>query len=244
MWGARKTIGAPQPFPVGKVATQAPALIPLPHVLLTPVGAEPRPPRPLAPSSLGEDDAPDPPASPGPGAMVAARRGILMHRLIERLPEVPPETRLVSGRAWLARAGAGFADAERDEMVRSAMQVLEHPDWADVFGQDSLAEVPLTAVVGGRVISGTVDRLVIGPDRVRIIDFKTARRPPVLLSEIPGAYIRQMAAYVAALEAINPGKLVEAALLYTHAPQLFVLPSELVDAQKLRLAGQQESFSG
>ncbi len=129
-------------------------------------------------------------------------------------------------------------------MVSSALTVLSHPDWAEVFGPDSLAEVPLAAVVGGRVVSGTVDRLVIGAAGIRIVDFKTARRPPASLADIPGAYIRQMAAYVAALEAIHPGLPVEAALLYTHTPELFVLPADLVEAQKLRLCGVQESFSG
>lgn len=112
-----------------------------------------------------------------------------------------------------------------------------------MFGPDSLAEVPLAAVVAGRVVSGTVDRLVIGRERVRIVDFKTARRPPASFTEVPAAYVRQMAAYVAALEAIHPGVPVEAALLYTHTPQLFVVPQEVIAAQKLRLAGQQETFS-
>ena len=76
------------------------------------------------------------------------------------------------------------------------------------------------------------------------MDFKTARRPPASLEAIPAAYIRQMAAYVAALEAIHPGLPVEAALLYTHTPQLFVIPDDLIAAQKLRLAGVQESLSG
>lgn len=243
LWGGRKTIGAPLPFATKTAPAVAPARMALPEVLLTPVGAEPRPPRPLAPSSLGEDDAPDPPAPSGAGAMLAARRGTLLHRLIERLPDVPAESRLAAGRTWLARAGGEFGAGEREAMVKSALAVLEHPGWADVFGPDSLAEVPLAAVVGGRVVSGTVDRLVIGGERIRIIDFKTARRPPMSFAEIPAAYVRQMAAYAAALEAIHPGVPVEAALLYTHTPQLFVVPTEVIEAQKLRLTGQQESFS-
>lgn len=244
LWGGRKTIGRPQDF-VGRPAQAdvSPVRAALPQVLLTPVGAEPRPPRPLAPSSLGEDEASEPPTHPGPGAMIAARRGTLLHRLIERLPEVSPASREASGMAWLARAGSDFDEAERSAMVRSALAVLNHPEWSDVFGPDSLAEVPLAAVVAGRVVSGTVDRLVIGRERVRIVDFKTARRPPASFTEVPAAYVRQMAAYVAALEAIHPGVPVEAALLYTHTPQLFVVPQEVIAAQKLRLAGQQESFS-
>ncbi|HQS68431.1 MULTISPECIES: double-strand break repair helicase AddA [unclassified Novosphingobium] len=244
LWGGIRQIGGPPAFAAAKAAVaEAPRMV-LPDVLLTPVGAEPRPPRPLAPSSLGEDDAPDPPASPGPLAMVAARRGTLMHRLIERLPELAVEERRAAGLAWLARADDTFDVSEQVAMVESALAVLSHPDWADVFGPDSLAEVPLAAVVGGRVVNGTVDRLVIDKARIRIVDFKTARRPPASLADIPAAYIRQMAAYVAALEAIHPGVPVEAALLYTHTPELFVLPGDLIMAQKLRLAGVQESFAG
>ncbi|MGV3511842.1 MAG: double-strand break repair helicase AddA [Novosphingobium sp.] len=244
LWGGIKQIGGPPALTRSAPRATASAQIALPDILLTSIGPEPKPPRPLAPSSLGEEDAADPPAPPGPLAMVAARRGTLMHRMIERLPELPLEARLAAGQAWLQRAADEFDEGERRSMLQSALDVLAHPDWEEVFGPDSLAEVPLAAVVGGRVVSGTVDRLVIGSDRIRIVDFKTARRPPVALAEIPAAYIRQMAAYVAALEAIHPGVPVEAALLYTHTPQLFVIPPEQIEAQKLRLAGVQESLSG
>ena len=38
-----------------------------------------------------------------------------------------------------------------------------------------------------------------------VFDFKTTRRPPSNVDTIPTGTIRQMAAYVAALEAIYPG---------------------------------------
>ena len=244
LWEGLRRIGGPAPLTATVPAQPLRVPMPLPDSLLTPVAPEPRPPRPLAPSSLGEDDAPDPPASPGPAAILAARRGTLVHRLIERLPELPAQARHAAGLAWLKRTGEPFDAQEQAAMVESAIAVLDHPGWADVFGPESLAEVPLTAVVGGRVISGTVDRLVIGATHIRIVDFKTARRPPATLADIPEAYVLQMAAYVAALEVIHPGMPVEAALLYTHTPQLFVLPEATVAPHKLRLAGQQESFSG
>lgn len=244
LWGGIKQIGGPPVLSRSAPRAVPPVSMALPDILLTSIGPEPKPPRPLAPSSLGEDDAADPPAPPGPHAMIAARRGTLMHRLIERLPELSPEARPAAGQAWLQRAAEEFDEVERRSMLQSALDVLAHPDWEEVFGPDSLAEVPLAAVVGGRVVSGTVDRLVIGTDMIRIVDFKTARRPPETLAGIPAAYIRQMAAYVAALEAIHPGMPVEAALLYTHTPQLFVIPPEQIEAQKLRLAGVQESLSG
>ena len=70
------------------------------------------------------------------------------------------------------------------------------------------------------------------------------RRPPADLAEVPLAYVRQMAAYAAALQAIHPAQRVEAALLYTHAPRLIAIPPALLDAHKPASAPEQESFTG
>ena len=212
----------------------------LPAWLERPVAAEPRPPRPLAPSSLGEDLATDPPFPPGAGQ--AAARGVLLHKLLERLPELPVAERKAAAEAWLAKNGGDFAAPERADMVRSALAVLAEPAWAELFAPGGLAEVPIAATVGGQVVVGTIDRMVILPDRIRLIDFKTARRPPESLDVVPVAILRQMAAYAAALEAAYPGRRIEAALLYTQTPRLIALPEELLAVHKQALLAAQESF--
>lgn len=257
LWSGRRELGSLADWPAGAAPAPAPVAVPvaepLPAVLATPIGPEPRPPRPLAPSSLGEETAPDPPVRPGPHAVRAARRGTLIHRLIERLPEVAVTARADAAAAWLATNAADFAADERADIAGAALRVLADPAWAEVFGPGSLAEVPLAALVGERVISGTIDRLLLAPGRVRIVDFKTGRRPPARIEDIPAAYLRQMAAYRAALRVIHPDRTVEAALLFTHAPALFVLPDALLDAhepgmrspgEKLEMGGPEESFSG
>ena len=55
--------------------------------------------------------------------------------------------------------------------------------------------------------------------------------------------MRQMAAYVAALEAIYPGRAVEAAVLYTQTPQLIALSPAKLAAYKAAFADRQESFA-
>ena len=60
----------------------------------------------------------------------------------------------------------------------------------------------------------------------------TARRPPESLEAVPVAVLRQMAAYAGALEAAYPGRRVEAALLYTQAPQLIAIPATVLDPLK------------
>ena len=243
LWEMRRELGARAPAATRlRVAPAAAAL--LPGWALRPVGPEPRPPRPLAPSASGEDSAADPPSQPTPELRAAAERGTLIHRLLERLPELAPEARRDAASAWLTRAAAHLSAAERAEIADAALAVLADPQWADVFGPDSLPEAPIAATVGGRVVAGTIDRLVLGAEAIRIVDFKTARRPPADLSEVTLGYVRQMAAYAAALKAIHPAQRVEAALLYTHAPRLIPIPAALLEAHKPGSALEQESFSG
>ncbi|MBB4859826.1 ATP-dependent helicase/nuclease subunit A [Novosphingobium chloroacetimidivorans] len=241
IWDSRRDWGSPPeamaPEPLAATA-ELPLPDPLPPMLLRSPPAEPLPPRPLAPSALGEEAAPDPPLPPG-AALDAARRGTLMHRLLERLPELPPASREAAARQWLARNAADFVEADRGAMLDATLAIVGDPQWAALFGPGSLAEVPFSAVVGGQVIAGSVDRLLIGPDAVRIVDFKTARRPPSGLDEVPVATLRQLSAYVAALEQIYPGRRVEAAVLYTSTPQLIALPAALLETHKPHLAASQ-----
>ncbi|WP_298194133.1 double-strand break repair helicase AddA [Novosphingobium sp.] len=245
IWGASRQLGGLGPLPASVAKVQPPTDPdePLPDWLAAPLPAEPRPPRPLAPSGLGEaGDASDPPSPPGPAARLAARRGTLLHKLIERLPELAPEQRGEAARRWLDRMAADFDADAREAMAAAALRVLAEPAWAEVFGPGSLAEVPIAAVVGERVVSGTLDRLLLAESHVRVVDFKTDRRPPQAIADVPVASLRQMAAYVAALEVIYPGRQIEAALLYTHTPLLIVIPEDVIAAHKPALQGAQESF--
>ncbi|HWU03242.1 MAG TPA: PD-(D/E)XK nuclease family protein, partial [Novosphingobium sp.] len=121
--------------------------------------------------------------------------------------------------------------------------VLGEPGWAELFGADALAEAPIAALVGEQVISGTIDRLLISPTRIRLVDFKTARRVPADASRVPVAILRQMAAYSAALSAAYPGRAIEAAVLYTQAPRLIEIPADMLETHKRALAPAQESLA-
>ena len=101
-----------------------------------------------------------------------------------------------------------------------------------LFTPGSLAEVPIAATFGERVIVGTVDRLLVEEDRVLVVDYKTARRPPQSLGEVPRPILRQMAAYAAALEQVWPGKRIDVALLYTATPHLIAVPAEVLEEHK------------
>ena len=243
--GVREFHGRVPPAPVAAKKRQAAVQLPkpaLPAWVTAPAPQEARPPRPLAPSSLGDDAVADPP--PTPAMRLAAERGRLLHALFERLPGVAPEERAEAAERWLAGAGGVEDGRTRAELIGAALAVTEDPRFAELFGPDSLAEAPIAAVVGdGLVVSGTVDRLVVTPGRIRVVDFKTGRRAPASLGDAPAYHLRQIAAYAAALAVIFPGRAIEAGLLYTAGPVLHMLPADLLAAQKPGFAAPEQSLA-
>ena len=105
--------------------------------------------------------------------------------------------------------------------------MIADPALADLFGPSALAEAPIAATLpDGHVIAGTVDRLCIGADIVRVVDFKTGRAVPADVVSVPVAHRKQMEAYAEALSVIFPGRRIEASLLYTAGPRLITLARE------------------
>jgi ATP-dependent helicase/nuclease subunit A len=233
VWGRARRFGNRE-IPARAAATRSAArTAALPAWLKQPAPAEARPPRPLTPTAPGDDEAASPP--PTPEMRVASERGRLLHQLFERLPGVASEERARLADDWL-RASAGVLDGEvRHRLVADACAIISDPAFAEIFTPEALAEAPIAAATpDGAVISGTVDRLLVLPDRVRLVDFKTGRAVPRTLAEIPPSHVRQMAHYVAALEVIFPGRAIDAALLYTSGPMLYALPGDLIESLRAR----------
>jgi len=87
----------------------------------------------------------------------------------------------------------------------------------------------------GLNISGRLDRLVVLPDRVLVVDFKTNRPSPDIIGDADPAYLRQMALYVGVLSEIFPDHRVEAALVWTDGPKLMPIPENLIARTLARL---------
>jgi ATP-dependent helicase/nuclease subunit A len=221
-WGTGLVYGAAalakHPPKTGRISVVP---IELPDWASMPAPPEARPPRPLAPSAISADKESAP--RPSEAMRSAAQRGTWIHQLLERLPAIEPDARAAAADRWLERS-AGVSDAAaRGEIVEQVCGVLSDPRFAPLFGPGSLGEAPLAATLAdGRVIAGTVDRLLVEATRVSVIDFKTGR-VPASEAEIPDAHRAQMQAYADALRVIFPGRELRSALLYTAGPLLYEL---------------------
>jgi ATP-dependent helicase/nuclease subunit A len=119
---------------------------------------------------------------------------------------------------------------EQEEICRETLAVLAEPGFAELWGADAQAEVPVVGMIGKLALSGQIDRLVVMPDRVLIVDYKTVRPPPATEDEVPAVYLRQLATYQAALQRIYPDRPVACALLWTEGPRLMpISPARLAE---------------
>ncbi len=190
------------------------------------------PPGVLAASDLGGAK-----ALPGESEMLsqedALRRGRQLHLLLEHLPQWPEESWAEIAQTLLLQ-GPDRADlAETETILAMAQRVLQAVEAAGYLGEDSLAEVELSAPIaelGGQRLHGIIDRLQILPDRLRVLDYKSNTVVPTGADAVPLGLMRQMAAYRAALRQIYPGRKIEAALLWTATGEIMPLPDALLDA--------------
>lgn len=189
-----------------------------------------------APSAAVVDRAEHPPAALSPlardarGAAEARRfgRGLLIHRLLERLPSLPADQRRQAGERFLARHG-GLNAAEGEALLAKVLGLLQDPAFGLVFQAGTLAEAPIAGVIGGVRFAGVIDRLAITPDAVRIVDFKSNRPPPAGPASTPEAYLKQMAIYRSLARQAFPGRVLHVGLLWTEAPRLDALDDGLLD---------------
>jgi ATP-dependent helicase/nuclease subunit A len=79
-------------------------------------------------------------------------------------------------------------------------------------------------------INGRIDRLVVTPERILVIDYKTNRPAPDTIDRVDPAYVLQAAAYVAVLKRLYPHRRVEAALVWTDGPKLMPIPEKMLEA--------------
>ena len=181
---------------------------------------------PLSPSGLGGAKAL---AGEGAGGDGLAR-GTVLHLLLEHLPGAAPAARPALARRLMQGGGIGNP-ADLDAIIAVALDLVARPDLAWIWAADSLAEVALAAplpALGGRVMQGVIDRLIVTEDRVTAVDFKSNALVPDRPEAVPDGILAQMGAYVMMLEAIYPGREITPAILWTGTGSLMVLPRNIV----------------
>ena len=165
----------------------------------------------------------------------ALQRGTLVHRLLQSLPDLDAARRPDAAARYLERNATDWTEAERAALAKNVLGLIADKRFAEVFAPGSRAEVSIVGRLTrpGRppaLVSGQIDRLVVTPAEVLIVDFKTNHAPPTKAAEAPAAYVRQLALYREVLGKLYPDRPIRAALLWTETPEIMEISAPALDA--------------
>lgn len=180
----------------------------------------------LSPSDLGGAKALQ--GEPLLDEAAAKARGTALHLLLERLP-------LLGRAGWGGFAEAMILDAVlRHDVLAEAGILLSLPELAAVFAPDTLAECAVTGEWNGGRMAGTIDRLVLTPDRALIVDYKSNASVPKRPEDVPEGILRQLGAYAHMLGQIYSDRRIDTAILWTRTATLMELDPDIVRAALAR----------
>jgi ATP-dependent helicase/nuclease subunit A len=218
--GWRLTCG--QAPSVSRHRPQQPPLINVDAALAVPLRSRPTL-QEIAPSRAGDayhaGDDPD-----------ARRRGLVLHRMLDMRTSPPTPAR---AQVLLQLRNELSLENTEDELIGwwdEAESVVETPALAALFDarlyDAAHNEVPIQYMLGERTVHGIIDRIVVYPDRIVVIDYKThADATAETAAAIAGNYREQLALYARGAALLWPGRRVEAALLFTACGLLWPIES-------------------
>jgi ATP-dependent helicase/nuclease subunit A len=168
--------------------------------------------------------------SRGGGAQdaVAARFGQIVHALLLKVGQRPDIAAQTVVEGWARTLGASPDDAR--DMAAEALRVRCDPGCAGLFGPHARGEAPFDVwrADRGERMTGRFDRLVIEPGVVRVVEFKTARRPPLDSGGLSADQARQIALYAEAAGILFPGSSIEAEIVWTAGPRRMRIPASVL----------------
>jgi ATP-dependent helicase/nuclease subunit A len=137
----------------------------------------------------------------------ARQTGTALHALLQHLGRVAEEDR----RQVAARALEVLLPGAPDQhpvLAGKALSILSRPELAPLFGPQSRAEVPflVEALRHGQpvTLAGRLDRVVMAPDGVLIVDFKSDAAPALVPEQVKPAYLAAAGALCACCTAAFP----------------------------------------
>ena len=175
--------------------------------------------KPYTPSNLTKDEDEPDSVSPLQDTGNFYRRGTIIHKLLQFLPQ-NQGNKAVAIDIFLQKNAYDFSPEQRAKIKSEVLTLLNNPEFADLFGEKAQAEVPIVGEVDGKMISAQLDKLLVLPDKIMIVDFKTNQPPAKDVASTSPNYIRQLDLYAKLLQRIYPNLPIETYILWTNEARL------------------------
>lgn len=165
-----------------------------------------------------EDDRPDEAAEFTDSRAEVQRRGVTIHRMLERLTS--GDMRAAVEKKLRQEFGDSLEEEVFNSCWREACAVADHEDFRELFDparyREARNEIPILYRLGERDVYGVIDRLIVRDDEIVLIDYKThAHATKGNMAQLAENFREQMRQYGEGARQIWPGKKLRLLLLFT-----------------------------
>ncbi|MBW8309879.1 MAG: UvrD-helicase domain-containing protein [Candidatus Paracaedibacteraceae bacterium] len=138
-----------------------------------------------------------------------AHRGILIHKLLEVLPDIHPSLWQEKGLQIIQSLTSDRA--LQQDCLATTLTLLQTDNLQEFFGQDSVAELEVMTANGDLI---RLDRIVLG-STIKILDYKSSQTPPLSAIHISQSIRQQLEGYKEALASLYPTTPINCYVLWT-----------------------------
>ena len=200
-----------------------PVLSPQTATVSPTVGIDPRLAKPVTVPTVCRQIAPSHTSQAGTwedGDADGRERGRAIHLMLEILANHPDSDSNTLFRSVAAALQCGSGKPELQEWWQEALQTYRSTTFAELFDpqlfEQAYSEIPVQYLDGDTLVYGIIDRLVLQPGRVLVIDYKTHRSAaPGTIPALVEHYRNQMRLYAGAAKRLWPDREIRPGLLFT-----------------------------
>ncbi len=162
-------------------------------------------------------------------------RGMVIHRLLQRLSETsttdwPEATSSVAAEFGLSPTGVGFRQWQEECKVLLGLSELKGI-FSPPKGVETFNEVPIIYTLNGLTVNGVVDRLVLMPESVWVVDYKSHQGANAeTIPALAASYYQQLRYYSAGVQRLWPKKRVRCFLIFTACGLLYEIDTDRDEA--------------
>lgn len=215
-------------------------LVRRPSWLFEPITQEQKPPKPLTPSGvlnlleisteLTEHDFSN--KTENGSALVF---GNAVHALLQILPEIEASKHETTIDAYLSTFAETLDKTQRERARSDLLQLMSNVEMKSLLAKPAKVE----AYINGKVklgskehmVHGQIDRLIIKPDEIILVDYKTNLYAPKSVDGIAAEYLAQLGLYRLLLKKIYPDQKIRTLLIWVSNASIMDVPEDLIDKQ-------------
>ena len=160
-------------------------------------------------------------------SILARDRGKIIHKILEFARNLNKKELKIIISSMIRKQK--LENLNQNDIFNEIINVINLSQIKSIMKEPSNNEPIICSKINGKIIVGRVDRLIVKPNLITVLDFKTTNKIPNSAEKIDKKLLAQMAAYKILVKSIWKNQPVRLGLIYTSGPKIFWLKDKCLN---------------